>query len=317
MFRNENELLDALFNRLNDNKMSAPMPSPLSKDELNEIETYRDADGIIDLTGVTSRNDLKRLVELVDRKNHIEMLENKTTFQDEISNLVNELLPLLGVDKASVKVATPSGKASVEVEQGKEPKFTYDINKNDVSKFTYTIMPNNKDVSINNEKPSSFKNDDECSLASCKGCPDFNECYTTLDSDHIVSKPQDTTPIPELEPIPSCIDNPQTVFVTAVGGDYNPLFCNAVTYICENEHFPEANVYCEYEDLDGEPDVYVLVPNAFGKIYTTAAKIYSDKAANGAEVYVMDVDTFELMEITNPFNLFDYAMTEAQEAMFD
>lgn len=300
MFRNENELLESLFGRLGGVKESKP--APLSDAELNEIEAYRDADGLIDLTGVKSFNDLKRLVELVDRKNHVEMVEKGTTLQDTIGDLVSELLPILGVDKASVKVATPAGKASVEVEQGKTPKVVYDVNdKTDETTLTYNVVPTDEVVV------------EDCSLVNCKGCPDFDECYTPLDSEHIVSGPQGTTPLSEFEPLPQCTEEVQTVRVCMVGGINNPLFRDAVAHICETELFPNADVYTDAEEWDEETDVYILVPNAFGKITGIAADIYSDVFDNGAEAYMIDVETFELTEISQPFDLYDYVMTEAQE----
>jgi hypothetical protein len=302
MFRNENELLESLFGRIQGTKEAKEAePAPLSNAELNEIEAYRDADGLIDLTGVKSFNDLKRLVELVDRKNHVEMIEKGTTLQDTIGDLVSELLPLLGVNKASVKVATPAGKASVEVEQGKVPKVVYDVNdKTDETTLTYNVVPTDEAV-------------EDCSLVNCKGCPDFNECYTPLDSEHIVSGPQGTTPISELEPLPEYAEEVQTVRVCMVGGINNPLFRDAVVHICETELFPNADVYSDVEEWDEETDVYILVPNAFGKITGFAADIYSDVFDHGAEVYMIDVETFELTEISQPFDLYDYVMTEAQE----
>lgn len=300
MFRNENELLKSLFNRLGGVKESKP--APLSDAELNEIEAYRDANGLIDLTGVKSFNDLKRLVELVDRKNHVEMVEKGATLQDTIGGLVSELLPLLGVDKASVKVATPAGKASVEVEQGKTPKVVYDVNdKTNETTLTYNVVPTDEVVV------------EDCSLVNCKGCPDFEECYTPLDSEHIASGPQGTTPISELEPLPQCTEEVQAVRVCMVGGINNPLFRDAVAHICETELFPNADVYSDVEEWDEETDVYILVPNAFGKITGIAADIYSDVFNNGAKVYMIDVETFELTEISQPFDLYDYVMTEAQE----
>ena len=128
MFRNEKELLNSLFGRLKGIKEEIK-PTPLTKEEKAEIESYRDSDGLIDLTGVKCFNELKRLVELVDRKNHIEELtvKDNDSIQSFVGDLVTELLPFLGIDKASVNVNTPAGKASVEVEQGKEPKVTYDF----------------------------------------------------------------------------------------------------------------------------------------------------------------------------------------------
>jgi hypothetical protein len=128
MFRNEEELINSLFHKLNGKNESRP--APLTSKELNEIEEYRDNDGFIDLTHVKSFTELQRLIELVDRKNHLEELDSQetTSLQDTVTDLIAELLPIIGVDKANLKLNTPEGKATVEVVKGEKPKVVYEYN---------------------------------------------------------------------------------------------------------------------------------------------------------------------------------------------
>lgn len=314
MFRNEQELLNSLFTRLHPKANDAKKPSPLTREERAEIENYRDNDGYINLTKVESMNDLKRLVELVDRKNHLEEIENgPESIQDFVGDLLNELLPLVGLEKASLKVNTPAGKASVEVEQGKSPKIVYDTEeKCEDTTLTYKVTPS---------EPLQETIDETCHLHECCTCPDFKECFNdvvgkinnngiTLDEaidNTELSPEEDVTPLTEDE----------TKFATAVletvGGDYNPLFYNAVLYICENnKEFENYDIYRFNEDVPEDVNTYILLPNAFGKIFESAAETYAEYLRNGAAVYLIDPETFELVEITNPFDLYDYVMTEAQ-----
>lgn len=314
MFRNEQELLNSLFNRLHPKADSTKTPFPLTSEEIAEIENYRDNDGYINLTQVKSMSDLKRLVELVDRKNHLEEIENgPETIQDYIGDLLNKLLPLAGVEKASVKVNTPAGKASVEVEQGKTPKIVYDTNnKCEDTTFTYTVTPSDT-VETNL--------DETCHLHECQTCPDFKECFNDvveklnnngMTLDEAVAN---TDLFPEEDVTPLTDD--EAKFATAVldvaGGDYNPLFYNAVLYICENsKEFENYDIYRFNEEIPEDVNTYILLPNVFGKIFESAADSYAEYLRNGATVYLIDPETFEFVEITNPFDLYDYVMTEAQ-----
>ena len=94
-------------------------PIPLTQEELDELETYRDEEGYLDFSKVKDRKNLLRLVELVDRKNAIEeMNERKTqpvTLREHISELIDELLPIMGLHEANLKVSTPAGTASINV----------------------------------------------------------------------------------------------------------------------------------------------------------------------------------------------------------
>ena len=319
MFRNEKELLNSLFHKLNGKGKTRP--NPLTNSELAEIESYRDGEGLIDLTHVKSFNELQRLIELVDRKNHLEELDAKETnsFQDTVGDLISELLPLIGVEKANLKLNTPEGQATVEVTKGEKPKVVYDPKTQDSdTTLTYTVeyeQPDETPVDLN----------EACTSYECATCPHVTECF-----DEVVNMLKDCgTSLEEVVANPDLVPNDekteellqkyenapsQSVLVVSAGGAYNPSFENAVAYICELEHFQGADVYTMSEDLPEKIDTYVLLPNAFGKIYQAAAETYSDILAHSeANVCLIDPETFELETITNPFDLFDFTMTEAQE----
>ena len=101
-----------------------------------------------------------------------------------------------------------------------------------------------------------------------------------------------------------------------VGGMYNPSFFNSVLYICETVHFPEDVVYSEDELTDeDEITTHVLLPNVWGKIYAGAAEEFTDLFKSGDEVFIIDPESFELVQITDLVALWDYAMTKVQEEM--
>lgn len=324
MFRNEKELLNSLFHKLNGKGKTRP--NPLTNSELAEIESYRDGEGLIDLTHVKSFNELQRLIELVDRKNHLEELDAKETnsFQDTVGDLISELLPLIGVEKANLKLNTPEGQATVEVTKGEKPKVVYDPKTQDSdTTLTYTVeydQPDETPVDLN----------EACMSYECATCPHVTECFDEVVNmlkdcgtslEEVVANP-DLVPNDEKteELLQKYADSPmsevteQSVLLVSAGGAYNPSFENAVAHICELEHFQDADVYTMSEELPEKIDAYVLLPNAFGKIFQAAAEAYSDiLAQSNADVYMIDPETFELVRITNPFDLFDYAMTEAQE----
>lgn len=291
MFRKEQELLDELLKAVK----GTQKPKPLTKGELSEIEKYRDSDGIIDLTGVKDMDTLNQVVNLVDRKNHIEELETGNTAQDYVGDLINEILPLIGLEGAKLNISTPSGNASVEVEKGKKPVVKYDIpNKEEKedSTLTYTVKPE-WDVEKNTVQP--------CEIILPEGLEDallglynnkLQEDITTLEK----------------------ASDERVVQLVSVGGVYNPQYYNAVHYICDNEHFPECGVYTEDEIVSNKVDIYILLPNAFNKMTIGAVERYAEKMDNdGAAVYIIDPETFELEEITESDELWEYGMTEAQE----
>lgn len=99
-----------------------------------------------------------------------------------------------------------------------------------------------------------------------------------------------------------------------VGGMFNPAFYNSVLYICENKHFPEYGVYAE-DEVDSSDNVttHILLPNVWGKIFAGAAEEFGLKIEKGDEVFVIDPESFELVQITTPVELWNFAMTKVQE----
>lgn len=105
-----------------------------------------------------------------------------------------------------------------------------------------------------------------------------------------------------------------TVVLYEVGGMYNPAFYNAALYICETVHFPSCSVYSESEMTPEEPvKTHILLPNIWGKIFAGAAEEFGEYLKDGAEVFILDPETFELIKINNSLELWDYAMTKVQE----
>ena len=60
---------------------------PLTDMELSEIEKYRDENGFINVTGIKDFEEMKYIIELVDRKNELEYdekLDYSEDFRDYI-----------------------------------------------------------------------------------------------------------------------------------------------------------------------------------------------------------------------------------------
>ena len=97
------------------------------------------------------------------------------------------------------------------------------------------------------------------------------------------------------------------------GGIYNPMFYNAVHYICETVHFPLSDIYrfeekIELDELDG----VILIPNVWGKLIDGEIEYFGEYIKNGGKVYVIDPNSFELTLVDSFSKLWDYAMTTTQ-----
>lgn len=97
------------------------------------------------------------------------------------------------------------------------------------------------------------------------------------------------------------------------GGIYNPMFYNAVHYICETVHFPLSDIYrfeekIELDELDG----VILIPNVWGKLIDGEIQYFGEYIKNGGKVYVIDPNSFELTLVDSFSKLWDYAMTTTQ-----
>lgn len=301
MFRNEQELLDSLLQNM---KGARRTSKPLSISDLSEIEKYRDSDGVIDLTDVKDMNTLKNLIELVDKKNQTEEIGTDKSTREYIGDLINEILPLLGLDEAKLKVSTPAGTASVEVAQGKTPVVEYTTNDKEdkiypqCTGLTYTTTSTSKGNEFNVEK-DCIKS---CNIALPE---DLKGVLENLYNDKIETEEYDEEEV---------ISDERIVELHSVGGVYNPEFYNAVHYICENEHFPECGVYRYDEVIPGNVDTYILLPNAFNKMDQDRVNWFASEMDNkDVIVYVINPETFELTEIMSSNELQEYAMTEAQE----
>ena len=55
---------------------------PLTDMELSEIEKYRDENGFINVTGIKDFEEMKYIIELVDRKNELEYGEKSDYSED-------------------------------------------------------------------------------------------------------------------------------------------------------------------------------------------------------------------------------------------
>ena len=110
-------------------------------------------------------------------------------------------------------------------------------------------------------------------------------------------------------------EKPKSVVLYNVGGTYNPMFYNAVRYICEEKYFSEDGVYSEFDThpIDENIDVCILLPNIWGKIVCDAIEDFAEYMENGAEIFVINPETFELTQITESAELWDYEMSELQE----
>lgn len=108
----------------------------------------------------------------------------------------------------------------------------------------------------------------------------------------------------------------QMVVLYNAGGMFNPLFYNAILYICTENYFPKCGVFTE-DEIEPSDNVttHILLPNIWGKIFADVADEFGRKIENGDEVFVIDPESFELIQITTPVDLWDFAMTKVQEEM--
>lgn len=58
---------------------------PLTDMELSEIEKYRDENGFINVTGIKDFEEMKYIIELVDRKNELEY-DEKSDYSEDFRN---------------------------------------------------------------------------------------------------------------------------------------------------------------------------------------------------------------------------------------
>ena len=281
--RNESDLLTALNNAVKK-----------AKKEINvDIEKYRDKDGFINLTNVNDFDELKTVIEFVDRKNYLENfdkdLQNLQKVADEIAN---DFFNNLHIDNVKVKVKTTNGNAVAEI----------------------------KKDSDKNENHTSDEMNDIC----CLQFDDYNkdsECEVLCGNYDTISSDSDTGGVLDIEP-PSdnydAISNTSDTCVVLLHNTCNmnnPLFYNAIVHICENEYFSNCGVYTDDEDYPEIVDKHILIPNEWGKIFSETVGKFAKLIDEGKEVFVIDIETFRLTKINKSCDLWDYAMTIIQEKL--
>lgn len=239
----------------------------------NDIEKYRDKDGFINLTSVKDKKELNRIIDLVETKNFIEELENNTNLQEKAEGLAKSLKDMFNVDSVKVKISTTDGESFAEVGSDKE--------NNEIIEET-----SDKGVCVN----------DSC----CENDKDNKE-------ENLVEKIEDKF-------IDESVEDNRVVVLYNVGGmSFNAPYFNAVLHICENEYFNECGVYGEDETYPEKVDTHILLPNIWCKITTGAIEHFIERMGKGENVYVIDPEFFELHEIVEPYELWDYSMTITQE----
>ena len=295
MFKNKKSIFDeisSIIKEVNSNDF-------LTNEDFNEIEKYRDKDNFINLTKVKDMNELKKIVDLVDKKNTLEAIQNgDIDINTAAENLAKKLSDIIGADTVNVSIKVPKGEKIVTI-TAEKPEI-----KENIYKVGYS-EPKEE------EKPK----------CTCEGCPKDckGECSIVegekplvTESGVVSTADEDVEDVFDLE---TEAGFEKMYAVREVGGKDNPMFLNAITHICETQHFPEALIlpYNDYEDEDVIG--YILVPNVWGKIYLSAADEYVNLINAGLEVYIINPQTFELTQITDALDLYKYAMTELEEEM--
>lgn len=275
MFRNESDLLSSLVKAVKSMKMTQ------NNDYFNDINKYRDTNGMINLTNVKDMNEINRIIDLVDKKNFIEELENSTNLQEKAEGLASVLKDVFDVDKVKVSISTPDGESFAKI--GFEPD---------------EWIREEKEDNTFEKKPLV----DECSSVKCE----------TNEDEKVNNDVKNETNVLEDDFVDET--DGRVVVLHSVGGDvFNAPFYNAVLHICENEHFPECGVYDEDDLCPEDVDIHLLLPNIWGKMLVGAVEYFIERMNNGEKVYVVDPEFFDLEEITNPNMLWDFVMTKTQE----
>jgi hypothetical protein len=273
MFRNETDLLCSLVNAMNNKNKKQKK----SNSSFNDIEKYRDNDGFINLTKVNDINEISRIINLVDKKNYLEELNNNSSLQEKAEEIAKKLKDSFNIDSVKVSISTPEGESFAK-------------------------------IGFDNEDESKCINDENTCTKTCTETP-YIKCNDTFDKKQ---KEEET----KVEPtkLDEVVDDGKVVVLHSVGGElFNAPFYNAVLHICENEHFSECGVYAEDDTYPDKVDIHILLPNVWCKILTGAIEHFSELIGKGEKVYVIDPEFFDLHEIVEPEDLWDYSMTITQE----
>lgn len=329
MFRSEFNLLEQLFRSLE--KETCCNGNYCKKQTKNnvDIENYRDKDGFINVTKVNDFNEVKDVINAVEKKNKEEM-KTKNTLETMAEQLANEFQDMFDTVKVTVK--TPKGEAHVnKTKEEQKPQVCSKTVTDSVKKFVgvvngveYDMVEDyNKAINeaIKSGSVSAYTKTEIKSVDECKEEEKTNE--VVVEKSH-ADEPGEcgdlgvvNTDVVESDDFDD-EDFGEVVVLHNVGGEgRNYPFYNAVRYICEQEYFPNSGVY-EDDDYPENVDVNVLLPNMFGKIVSEAIEHFAERLADGEEVFVINPETFELIEIKDESELWDcYSMTKAQEYYFN
>lgn len=303
----EDELLTKLFNAVDKVKMHTSNQS-LTNKELDEIEKYRDDDGFINLTQVKNMDTISHIIDLVDRKNNLEANSNKTTLNDVAQDILNDITSAFDLEGANLIISTPKEKGEASF---KQENNNTQSNKNETSNMNVDKKTNKhqhkqctKHCCSDNCKCNENKNTDKATYK--------NDYQSNCVDDYINNKKVQIDK--ELfEPLDEELEFERTVLLADVSGMYNPQFYNALLYICDELLFPDCGIFCEQDMTPEDADCIVLVPNVWNKIDLEAAIFfYQLLDEKNIELYIINPETFELIEIKTGKELMQYAMTPVQ-----
>lgn len=355
MVRLETELLDSLMNLLNKKNKK----TQLTEKELNEIEKYRDENGFINLVDVDDFDEMKRIIELVDKKNELEeeaidtpkkdcdvmkyiidLVDNNNEIDEEdlnefVKGLTNDLLKFTGANNARINFEAPNKSIRIEANEGEEPKFTVTTSPSVCSDKLNDSKPNickcNGDDFVWKTSYCQCNSDDlklQPELCECgKPKTECDKCEKCCESKHNTCETEKSNKIESrkgvFQPNEQALfeieedDDVPVVVVHNAGGMFNPQYYNAVMHICEIEHFKNDDIYSDNEVNVLCADKVVLLPNVWGKIFDDVAYTFSKQILDGQEVYIINPDNFEIKHITEPMELWDYAMNNIQEEIIN
>jgi hypothetical protein len=215
----------------------------------------------------------------VDKKNHIESLGRENLDLDDFAkNLVDEMMPLFNGEKAEITIKSPTETKTFTVNGDEKTEHKCSCN-NDKCKCKHNQATPTKEPQTNVTKGAPIE-------------------HTTCDNKAVVK-------------------DDRVILLRNAGGMNNPLFYHAMLYICNNILFRTCGVYSETDVYPNNIDAIILLPNVWGKIYDSIADYYANEMDKGLTVYVIDLDTFKLVEMETPSELYTYSMTEIQESIND
>lgn len=332
MFRSEFNLLEQLFRSLEKETCCKNNYKNQTKNDV-DIEKYRDKDGFINVTKVKDFNEVKDVINAVEKKNREEM-NNKKNVESMAEQLASELQDIFNVESVKVSLKTPEGEACVnKTKEEQKPQVCNKSVTEPVKKFVGVVNGVEYDmVEDYNKAINEAIKSGSVSAYTKTEIKTVNECKEEEKTDEIVVEKSHAdepgergdlgvvnTGMTESDDLDfENEDFGEVVVLHNVGGDVkNYPFYNAIRYILEQEYFPNSGVYEDDEVCPEKVDVNVLLPNMFGKILTEAIEHFAERLADGEEVFVIDPETFELIEIKDESELWDgFSMTKAQEYYF-